>query len=100
MQGIKYDETLLVYPCRPHLAVPMKAALDKHDWYEGIENRWERHARLCPCTAESAKALGLELAVNTSNVLTAIKAPKAWMWIRLLKAARRKTGQLTGARTN
>ena len=75
------------------LAMAMKTALDMIK-KEGIENVWERHAHLAHATREAAKALGLELFAgeNSSNVLTAIKAPKVVDVDKIIKKLRDETG--------
>ena len=75
------------------LAMAMKTALDMIK-KEGIENVWKRHARLAHATRESVKALGLELFAgeHSSNVLTAIKAPKGVDVDKIIKKLRDETG--------
>ena len=75
------------------LVMAMKTALDMIK-KEGIENAWKRHASLAHATRESAKALGLELFAGeySSNVLTAIKAPKGMDVDKIIKKLRDETG--------
>ncbi len=75
------------------LVMAMKTALDMIK-KEGIENVWQRHARLAHATRESAKALGLELFAgeHSSNVLTAIKAPNGVDVDKIIKKLRDETG--------
>lgn len=75
------------------LVMAMKTALDMIK-KEGIENVWKRHARLAHATREAAKALGLELFAGeySSNVLTAIKAPKEIDVDKIIKKLRDETG--------
>ena len=75
------------------LVMAMKTALDMLK-KEGIENVWKRHARLAHATREGAKALGLELFAGeySSNVLTAIKAPKGIDVDKIIKKLRDETG--------
>jgi len=75
------------------LVMAMKTALDMIK-KEGIENVWQRHARLAHATRESAKALGLELFAgeHSSNVLTAIKSPKGVDVDKIIKKLRDETG--------
>ncbi len=75
------------------LVMAMKTALEMIK-KEGIENVWKRHARLANATREGAKAIGLELfaGVNSSNVLTAIKAPKGIDVDKIIKKLRDETG--------
>lgn len=75
------------------LVMAMKTALDMIK-KEGIENIWKRHARLAHATREGAKALGLELFAGeySSNVLTAIKAPKGVDVDKIIKKLRDETG--------
>ena len=75
------------------LVMAMKTALEMIK-KEGIENVWKRHARLANATREGAKAIGLELfaGANSSNVLTAIKAPKGIDVDKIIKKLRDETG--------
>ena len=75
------------------LVMAMKVALDMIK-KEGIESVWKRHARLAHATREAAKALGLELFAGeySSNVLTAIKAPKGIDVDKIIKKLRDETG--------
>ncbi|MCF6156452.1 MAG: alanine--glyoxylate aminotransferase family protein [Candidatus Brocadia sp.] len=75
------------------LVLAMKTAMDMIK-KEGIENVWKRHARLANATREGAKALGLELFAGeySSNVLTAIKAPKGVDVDKIIKKLRDETG--------
>ncbi len=75
------------------LVMAMKVALEMIR-KEGIENVWKRHARLANATREGAKAIGLELfaGANSSNVLTAIKAPKGIDVDKIIKKLRDETG--------
>ena len=75
------------------LVMAMKVALDMIK-KEGIESVWKRHARLAHATREAAKALGLELCAGeySSNVLTAIKAPKGIDVDKIIKKLRDETG--------
>jgi serine---pyruvate transaminase len=75
------------------LVMAMKTAMDIIK-KEGIENVWKRHARLAHATREGAKAVGLELFAGeySSNVLTAIKAPKGIDVDKIIKKLRDETG--------
>ncbi|MBI5307279.1 MAG: alanine--glyoxylate aminotransferase family protein [Planctomycetes bacterium] len=75
------------------LVMAMKVALEMIK-KEGIENVWKRHARLANATRECAKAIGLELfaGANSSNVLTAIKAPKGVDVDKIIKKLRDEIG--------
>lgn len=75
------------------LVMAMKTAMDMIK-KEGIENVWKRHARLAHATREAAKALGMELFAGdySSNVLTAIKAPKGIDADKIIKKLRDETG--------
>ena len=75
------------------LVMAMKTAMDMIK-KEGIENVWKRHASLAHATREGAKALGLELFAGeySSNVLTAIKAPKGVDIDKIIKKLRDETG--------
>ena len=90
-KGLK-DKTTPFTPA-VSLVMAMKTALDMIK-KEGIENVWKRHARLAYATRESAKALGLELFAGeySSNVLTAIKAPKGVDVDKIIKKLRDETG--------
>lgn len=59
------------------LIMAMKKAVDIIK-QEGIENVWERHARIAQAVREGVTALGLKLFAgkDSSNVLTAITAPE------------------------
>jgi serine---pyruvate transaminase len=61
---------------------------------EGIENVWERHARLAHATREGVRALGLELFAGeaSSNVLTAVKSPEDIDIGSAIKKLRDETG--------
>ena len=61
---------------------------------EGIENVWERHARLAHATREGIKALGLELFAGdvSSNVLTAVITPEGIDIGAAIKKLRDETG--------
>lgn len=61
---------------------------------EGIENVWQRHARLAHATREAVKALGLELFAGeySSNVLTAVKSPSGFNTAAFLKKLQDKYG--------
>ncbi|MBI2560249.1 MAG: alanine--glyoxylate aminotransferase family protein [Planctomycetes bacterium] len=61
---------------------------------EGIENVWQRHARLAHATREAVKALGLELFAGeySSNVLTAVRSPNGLDTSAFLKKLRDKYG--------
>jgi serine---pyruvate transaminase len=75
------------------LVMAMKTAMDMIK-KEGIENVWKRHARLAHATREGVRALGLELFAGecSSNVLTAIKAPKGIDVDKIIKKLRDETG--------
>lgn len=75
------------------LVMAMKVALEMIK-KEGVENVWKRHARLANATREGAKAIGLELfaGADSSNVLTAIKAPKGIDVDKIIKKLRDEAG--------
>lgn len=75
------------------LVMAMKTAMDMIK-KEGIENVWKRHSKLAHATREGAKAVGLELFAGeySSNVLTAIKAPKGIDIDKIIKKLRDETG--------
>ncbi|HHT9129155.1 MAG TPA: alanine--glyoxylate aminotransferase family protein, partial [Candidatus Wujingus californicus] len=75
------------------LVMAMKTAMDMIK-KEGIENVWKRHSKLAHATREGAKAIGLELLAGeySSNVLTAIKAPKGIDVDKIIKKLRDETG--------
>ncbi|MFQ5965404.1 MAG: pyridoxal-phosphate-dependent aminotransferase family protein [Candidatus Scalinduaceae bacterium] len=61
---------------------------------EGIENVWERHARLAHAAREGIRALGLELFAGdaSSNVLTAVKSPEGFDINSAIKRLRDESG--------
>lgn len=61
---------------------------------EGIENVWERHARLAEATRAGVKALGLELFAPQApaNSVTAVKVPEGIDGVDLVKNMREKQG--------
>jgi len=75
------------------LIMAMKTAIDMIK-KEGIEKVWARHARLAHATREGVKAIGLELfaGADSSNVLTAIKAPEGVDVDKIIKKLRDETG--------
>jgi len=75
------------------LIMGMKKALEMIK-QEGIENVWKRHERLAHATREGVKAIGLELFAgkDSSNVLTAIKAPVGIDVDKIIKKLRDETG--------
>ncbi len=70
----------------------LKVAVDMMK-QEGLENIWQRHARMAQATREGVKALGLELfSESPSNIVTAIKSPKGLDCGAFLKKLRTEYG--------
>ncbi|MCD5401121.1 alanine--glyoxylate aminotransferase family protein [candidate division NPL-UPA2 bacterium] len=61
---------------------------------EGLENVWERHARLAEATRAGVSALGLELFAPQApaNSVTAVKVPEGIDGVALVKNMREKQG--------
>ncbi|MCD5397450.1 alanine--glyoxylate aminotransferase family protein, partial [candidate division NPL-UPA2 bacterium] len=61
---------------------------------EGLENVWERHARLAAATRAGVKALGLELFAPQApaNSVTAVKVPEGIDGVALVKNMRERQG--------
>ncbi len=75
------------------LIVAMKKAMDMIK-EEGIENVWNRHARIGNATREGVKALGLKLFAgeNASNVVTSVVAPDGVDIGAIIKKLRDESG--------
>ncbi len=60
---------------------------------EGLENVWQRHAKMAYATREAVKALGLELfAERPCDILTAVKVPKGLDGEEFVKRLKKEYG--------
>ncbi len=80
----------------------MYAGLKKLVEEEGLENAWERHARLAEATREAVKALGLELfpKANYSNSVTAVVLPEGVPDAELRKLMKEKSIIIAGGQAH